>query len=134
MPRKGLEDAAEQELDRAGLGGEPGDAGDVEVRGLGAEQEVAVEVDGRLEPAGRVEPDRDAGGPLAPGVGVHPEREHDVGIAREPDGAERHGLERLLGHLPEHRGGEQPDLGPLAGLEPGGDRVAVGADDRVHRA
>ena len=132
VPREGLEDAAKQELDRAGLGGEPGHAGDVEMRGLRAEQEVAVHIDGRLQTAGCIESDRDAGGALATHVGIHPEGQHDVGIARQPDRAQRDGLERFLGHLPEHRGGEEPDLGPLARLEPGGHRIAVGADDRVH--
>ena len=88
------------------------------MRRLGTEQEVAVEVDGRLQATGGVEPDRNAGGALAAGVGIHAEGEHDVGIAREPHRAERHRLERLLGHLAEHRGGEEPDLGARLGSSP----------------
>ena len=48
------EDGREQELDRAGLGREARDTGDVEVRRLRAEQEIGVEVDGRVAAGGRV--------------------------------------------------------------------------------
>ena len=124
---------AEQKFDRAGLGGEAGDAGDVEVGRLGAQQEVAVEIDGRLEATGRIQADGNPGGPLATGVGVHAQREHYVRVGGERDGPERHRLERLLRHLPQHGGREESDLRALARLEAGGDRVAVGADHGVHR-
>ncbi len=130
---EGLEDAAEQKLDGAGLGGQARDAGDVEVRGFGAEQEVAVQEHGRLEAPRRVETHRDAGGALASGVRVHAEREHHVLVRGEPDGAKRYRLHRLLGNLPQHRGGEKTDLGPLTGLQVRRGRVAVSADHRVHR-
>ncbi len=130
---EGLEDAAQQEFHRAGLRGETRDPRDVEVRGLGAEQEVAVQVDGGLQAPGRVESDRDAGGALAGGIRIHPKREHHVLVAREPDGAERHRLERLFGDLPQHGGREQANLRPLARLQARGDRIAVGADHGLHR-
>src|SRR5437016_12861624 len=56
--REVLEDGGEQEFDRARLGREPRHAGDVQVRSFGAEQEVGVQVDGRLEARRRVEADR----------------------------------------------------------------------------
>ena len=118
MTREGLEDAAQQELHRAGLGGEARHAGDVQVRRLGAEQEIAVEIDRRLEPARRVHADRDARGALAREVGVHPQRERDVGVGGQPHRAKRHRLQRLLGDLAEHRGGEKTDLGAAGGLMP----------------
>ena len=133
MARERLEDAAQQELDRAGLGRQSRYAGDVEVRGLGPEEKIAIEVDGRLEPAGGVETDRDAGGPLTRGVGVHAERQHDVLVAGQPHGTDRHRLQRLLGHLPQHRRGEQADLGTRGGFGAGRDRITVGADHGVHR-
>ncbi len=99
----------------------------------GSEQKVAIEVHRGLEASGRVEPDRYAGGPRARRIGVHAQGEHDIGIRGEPDRAEWHGLERFLGDLPQHGGGEEPDLGPLARLDPGRDRIAVRADHCVHR-
>ena len=113
---KRLKNARQQELDGARLGGQTRHAGDVEMGRLGAEEKVAVEEDGRLETAGGVEADRDAGGAGACRVGIHAEREHDIGVGGEPDRPERHRLERLLGNLPQHRGGEEPDLGALARL------------------
>src|SRR5260370_42480911 len=56
-----LKDRRQQELDRAGLGGEPRDARDVEVRGFRTQQEVGIQVYRRLEPARRVEPHWNSG-------------------------------------------------------------------------
>jgi hypothetical protein len=97
----------------------------------GPSRKVAVEVHRRRRPAGRVETHRHAGGPLARGVAVHAQRERHIGVGGEPDRAEGHRLERLLGNLAEHRGGIQADLGAGGGLEAGGHRIAVGAEDRV---
>ncbi len=108
--REVLEDGREQELDRARLGGESRDTGDVEVRGFGAEQEVGVEIDRRLEARRRVEADGDPRRLGAGHVGVHAQRLRHVGVARDVYGAERHELERLLRVLPQHRRGPQPDL------------------------
>ena len=87
---------------------------------------------GAVESARCVEPHRNAGRALATGVAVHPERQDHVGVGGEPDRPQRHRLERLFRHLPEHGGSEEPDLGPGGGLGPGGDGITVGADDRVH--
>ena len=127
-----LEDAGEQELDRAGLGGEAGDAGDVEVRRLRAEEEIGVGVDRRFEAPRGVDADRNPGRGGAAGVRVHPERAHDVGVASQVDGLERDRLQRLPGHLPEHRGGVEPELGGAAGTG-GGGGIAAGAPRRLHR-
>src|SRR2546426_967610 len=93
--REVLKDGREQELDRARLGREPRNTGDVEVRGFGAEQEVGVEIDRRLEARCRVEADGDPRRLRAGHVGIHAQRLRHVGVARDVYGAERHGLERL---------------------------------------
>ncbi len=131
--RKRLEHAREQELDRAGLGRKARHTADVEVRGLGPEQEVAVEIDRRLEAAGRVHANRNAGGPLAIGVGIHSERETDVGIGREMHRTQRYRLERLFRCLAERSGEKKADLGAFSRLEPYRPWIAVGADHRMER-
>ena len=133
MRREGLEDAREQELDGAGLGGQARDAGDVEVRRLGAEQEVGIEQHRRLMAAQGVDTDRNAGRPLGAGVGVHAERQFHVGVGGEVHGTERHRLQRLLGDLAQHGGQEEAHLGAGRGLVRHHGRVAVGADDGVQR-
>ena len=55
------EDRREQPLDRARLRREPRHAGDVQVRRLGSDEEIGVEVDRRIGAAGAVDADRDAG-------------------------------------------------------------------------
>ena len=132
---KGLEDAAQQELDRAGLGGEAGDAGDVEVRRLGAEQEVAVEVDRRLEPARRVEPDRDAGRRARRRCrhpsGARARRRRRSRAGPRPSGTGCSGSSGIWRSTAAVK--SRISRAP-ARLEAGGHRIAVGADDGVHRA
>ncbi len=109
--REGLEDAREEELHRARLGRQARDTGDVEVRRLGAEQEVGVEVDGRGEPRRAVGPHRHPRGAVARRVGVHPQRGADIVVGGHAHLAEGHRLQRFLGLLPEDGGGVEPDLG-----------------------
>ena len=133
MGREVLEDGREQELNCARLGREPRDTGDVQVRGFGAEQEVGVEIDRRLEASRRVKADGDPRRLRASDVGIHAQRLRHVGVGRDVHGAERHGLERLLRVLPQHRRGPQADLladrGTLRRLR----RVSFGADHVVER-
>ena len=126
--REVLEDGGEQELDRERLGGEPRDARDVEVGRLGTEQEVGIEIDGRLDAPRRVEPDRDPGRRRPGEIGVHPQRLGDVGVGRDQHPTQRHRLQRLLGNLPQHRRGPEPDLLPLRGRGRRPRGVSLGAD------
>ena len=78
--RERLEDAGEEELHRARLGGQARHAGDVEVRRLGTEQEIGVEIHRGGQPGGAIGADRNAGATVAAGVAVHPERDAHVGV------------------------------------------------------
>ena len=53
------EDRRQHPLDRARLRRESGNAGDVQVRRLGAEEEIGVEVDRRVGAAGAIHADRE---------------------------------------------------------------------------
>ncbi|MDZ7630853.1 MAG: hypothetical protein U5K74_05710 [Gemmatimonadaceae bacterium] len=50
----------------------------------------------------------------------------------QPHGAHRHGLQRLLGHVPQHARGVEPDLRPLRGNQPT-IRLSVATEDIVER-
>ncbi len=116
------EERREQPLDGARLRRQARDTGDVEVRGLGAEQELRVEVDGGVHPAGMVEPDRDPGVGAAGDVRIHAQRDGDIGVVGEEDAPHGHGLKRLFGDLPQHGRGVEAYLGAVGRRE----RRAVG--------
>ena len=71
MRRKRLENARQQELDRARLGRKAGDTRDVEMGSLRSEQKVTIEVHRGLEASGGVESHRYAGGPRAGHIRIH---------------------------------------------------------------
>jgi hypothetical protein len=123
----------EQPLDGARLGGEPRDAGDVEMRRLRSEEEVGVQVDRRLDAPGMVNPDGDAGVRALPEITVHPQRHLDIGVVGEEHLAHRHGLKRLLRQLPQGVRGVQPDLGALRRGVRGAPRLTVVPEHVVHR-
>ena len=104
------------------------------MRGLGAEQEVGVQVYRRLEPPRRVEPDGDGRRVRPAEIGVHAERSRHVGIGRDVDAPERDRLQRLLGNLPQHGGGPQPDLLACRGALGRARGVAFGAHHVVQRS
>ncbi len=106
------EDRGQQPFDRARLGRESGDPGDREMCGLGAEQEVGVEVHGGVGPARVIEPNGNPRVRPVPEVGVHAERAGDIRIVGEKDLPHADRLQRLLRDLAQHRRGVQPDLGP----------------------
>ena len=79
--------------------------------------------------AQRIHADRNTRGAFGAGVGIHAERELDVGIAGEVHGAKRYRLQRLLGDLAEYGGEEQAHLGARRRLVGDDGRIALGADD-----
>ena len=126
------EDRREQEFDRARLGRESRDARDVEMRGFGAEEKVRVEINRGVATRGRVEADGDGGRSRGIEEAVHPQRLRDIGVVRDVDPADRHGLQRLLRCLTQHRGR------PIANLLPCGRRlgargITLGAHDVLER-
>ena len=128
-----LEDRAQQELHRARLGGEAGHPRQVQVRRFRTQQEVGVEIDRGLEPHRGVEADGDPGRLRAGEVRVHPQRLGHVRVGRDEDARQRYRLQRLLGHLPQHRRRPQPDFLAHRGTLGGAHRIAFGADHVVQR-
>ena len=98
---------------------------------LGAEQEIGVEIDGCLEPARRVQADGDGGGRGPVEVGLHAQGAGHVGVGCHEHAAERHGLQRLLGLLAQHRRSPQTDLLADRGAVGGAGGVAIGTDHVV---
>ena len=128
-----LEDRGQEELDGARLGGKARHARQVQVRRFGTEQEIGVEVDRSLEPAGGVQAH---GNPrrLRPGeIGIHAQRLRDVRVGRDEHARERHRLQRLLGHLAQHRRRPEPDFLPHRRALGRAYRIAFGADDVMQR-
>ena len=111
LRREVREDRLQQPLHGARLRRQTGDAADVQVRRLGTDEEVGVEIDRRVGAAGAVDADRDPRARTGLQVAVHPQRDRDVRFVGEEDGAHRHRLQRLLGHVAQHGRGVEPDLG-----------------------
>ena len=132
-PPEMLEDTRQQEQDGRRLRHQPAHAGDVQVCGLGTEEEIGIEIDGCLETAGGVEADRDPG-TTGLGVGVHAQPDAHVLIARQVDGSRGHRLERLFRLVAEHRGGVETDLRTLGRDRERGHRLALESDVVVERA
>jgi hypothetical protein len=125
MRGEALKNAAQQKLDRTGLGREPGHPGDIEMGGLGTQKKIAVEIYRCFQASSSVESDWNSSGLRVGRVTVHPKRKEHIRVGRHPDRAQGNGLERLLRNLPEYRGRVQADLGQLgrcswtSGITPG---------------
>ena len=131
--REVSEERRQDELDRARFRGQPGHAGDVEVRGLRTHEKIGVEIDRRIHPTRAVQPDRDGCACLRPRVGVHAQRQRHVLIARQEHLAHGNRLERFLGDLAQHGRRVEPHLGPFGGSDRRGARIAVVAEHVVQR-
>ena len=125
---KVLEDGPQQELDGARLRREPRDAGDIEMGRLGAEQEVGVEVDGRLQAGRGVQAHGDSGRRGALEIRLHAERTRHVRVGCQEHAAEGHRLQRLLGLLAQHRRGPEADLLAHRRALRGAGGIAIGTD------
>ena len=133
LPREMGKDRREQPLDRTGLGGEPRHARDVEVRRLGAEQEVGVEIHGALHEARPVDSDGDAGVLPFLQVAVHAQCHRHIGFGGEVHDAHGYRLQRLVGDVAQRVRRVQPDFRSISRRAHRTRRVAVGADDIVQR-
>ena len=127
------EDRLQQPLDRTGLGGESRHPGNIQMRGLGSHQKIGVEEDRRPHATSPVHTHRNTGGRFPRDVAIHAERHRDIGVVGEIHGPERHGLQRFLGDVPQHRRRIQPDFGAIGVRHRPRVRTAIVAEHIVQR-
>ena len=127
------EDRGQNPLDGARLGRQPRDASDVQVRGLGSNEKVRVEVDRRVRTARMVHPDRNAGARALGEITIHAQGDRHLPIVGKVDLAHRDWLERLVRQLTENGRAVEPDLRPLGGRVRRGRGAPIVADHVVQR-
>ena len=101
------------------------------MRGFGAQQEVGVEIDRGIAAGRRVQAHGDGGGRRGVQECIHAQGLRHVGVVGHIDLAERHRLQRLLRHLPQHGGGPVANLLACRQCVAGARRIAFRADDIV---
>ena len=131
--REVRENRGEQPFHRAGLRRETRDTRDVEVRRFRPEQEVGVEENRRGHRAGAVEPNGDPRAGARLQIRIHAQRHRHVRLEREVHRSERHGLQRIVRDVPQHRGLVQPNLRAARRCLAGAVGRAIGAEDVVQR-
>ena len=126
--RKVREDRLEQPLDGARLRREARDAGDVEVRRFRADEKISVQIDRRVRASRAIHAHRNPGVRAFLEIPVHPQRDGDVGLVGEEHRAHGHRLKWLLGDVPQHRRGVEPNLRTLGRRE----RLSTGLSVMPH--
>jgi hypothetical protein len=83
------------------------------MRRLGPDEEIGVEVDGRVGATRAIDADGYAGVRAVLQITVHAQRNGDVGFIGEKHSAHGHRLQRLFGNVAQHCRGVEPDLGAI---------------------
>src|SRR5689334_12973053 len=103
------------------------------MRSLGTDEEIRIEVDGRVGATSAIHADRNSRSISLAQIAIHPQRDGHVIFSREKDLAHWHGLQWLIGDLAKYRRSVEPNFRAIRRRVSRALRCAVVANDVVQR-